>query len=384
MEHPPGIVVHRGSSASRDPSIAAEELFQAIGKPGVSFATFYCSAEYDLPALARELSARFGDMPLIGCTSAGEITPAGYADGSITGVSIVSDQLTTEIGRIDALPTLTIARSEQAAQDLLLRFQDRGITPGPGDTYALVLVDGLSRQEEPLVFALSRSLGGLQLFGGSAGDDGRFQRTWVYHQGAFHQDAAIVALMHTSLPFMVFKTQHFETTDNRFVVTRADAATRTVYEIDGEPAAHEYARVLGMSVDQLHPDIFAVHPVAVRIGGSLYVRSILSANADGSLTFACAIDEGIVVSVAKGTDMLTDLEALFEDVREKIGPPALVLGCDCLFRKMEMDQRGLRAAMGDVLSRNNVVGFATYGEQFNGMHVNQTFTGVALGFPRAA
>jgi len=26
-----------------------------------------------------------------------------------------------------------------------------------------------------------------------------------------------------------------------------------------------------------------------------------------------------------------------------------------------------------------VIGFNTYGEQFNGMHLNQTFTGVAIG-----
>jgi signal transduction histidine kinase len=29
-----------------------------------------------------------------------------------------------------------------------------------------------------------------------------------------------------------------------------------------------------------------------------------------------------------------------------------------------------------------VIGFATYGEQYNAMHVNQTFTGVAIGQPR--
>ena len=31
------------------------------------------------------------------------------------------------------------------------------------------------------------------------------------------------------------------------------------------------------------------------------------------------------------------------------------------------------------MAKNNVIGFATYGEQFNAMHVNQTFTGVAIG-----
>ena len=33
-----------------------------------------------------------------------------------------------------------------------------------------------------------------------------------------------------------------------------------------------------------------------------------------------------------------------------------------------------------ILAKNRVVGFSTYGEQFNGMHVNQTMTGVAI-FP---
>lgn len=378
------ITVHRGSSSAREPAAAAEELYRAIGRPGIAFATFYCSAEYDLPALAKELHQRFGDIPLIGCTSAGEIAARGYADGTLTGASIVSEHLSVQTQRIDPLSTFTLAEGEQVAQELIAGFRAKGLQPNSDNTFAMVLIDGLSFKEETLVFSLSRALGGLQMFGGSAADDGHFQRTWVYHQGAFHRDAALVTLMHTTLPFYVFKTQHFEATDNRLVVTRADATTRTVYEINAAPAAIEYARVLGLTHDQLEPNVFAVHPVAVRIGGSLYVRSIMRANPDHSLNFACAIEEGLVVSVAKGSDMLADLQHLFDQVREAVGPPALVLGCDCLFRKMEMDQRNLRGTFGELLAENQVVGFTTYGEQFNGMHVNQTFTGVALGYPRAA
>jgi len=31
---------------------------------------------------------------------------------------------------------------------------------------------------------------------------------------------------------------------------------------------------------------------------------------------------------------------------------------------------------------HNVIGFSTYGEQINGLHLNHTFTGVAIGYPR--
>ena len=33
-----------------------------------------------------------------------------------------------------------------------------------------------------------------------------------------------------------------------------------------------------------------------------------------------------------------------------------------------------------MLRRNNALGFNTYGEQFCGVHVNQTLTAVALGY----
>jgi hypothetical protein len=35
--------------------------------------------------------------------------------------------------------------------------------------------------------------------------------------------------------------------------------------------------------------------------------------------------------------------------------------------------------MGDVMARHGVVGFCTYGEQWNSVHLNQTFTGLVLG-----
>jgi len=105
-------------------------------------------------------------------------------------------------------------------------------------------------------------------------------------------------------------------------------------------------------------------------------------NEDESIKFACAIDEGIVLTVARGLDMVSDLEKTFAAVRARIGPPSLILGCDCILRFLEAQELGIQQRIGDLMIENNVVGFATYGEQFNSMHVNQTFTGVALGSSR--
>ena len=163
------------------------------------------------------------------------------------------------------------------------------------------------------------------------------------------------------------------------VITEADPLRRIVTEINAEPAGREFARMLGMDVRELTPMIFATHPVVVRVGGADYVRSIQKVNPDGSLSFFCAIDEGLVLSVATTVDPYENLAQVFDEIRAEIGPPQLIIGCECVLRSLEMERTQMKGRMGDLLIANKVIGFNTYGEQFNAMHVNQTFTGVALG-----
>jgi len=374
--------IRKGASLAKDSTAAAEELHRAIMQPDISLALFYCSPEYDLPALGRALKERFGSINLIGCTTAGEISPQGYLTGTLTGVSIASPDFKVATKLISKLSEFESSQGEKIVRDLLERLGKLGVNPTGENTFGFLLIDGLSMQEEILVSTLYRSIGNIQLFGGSAGDGTRFDRTYVYCDGAFHRDSAVFSLIQTNHPFTVFKTEHFISAGEKLVVTQANPARRIVTEINGEPAGHEYARVLGLEVNKLAPMIFATHPVIVRLGGHYYVRSIQKVNEDESLTFFCAIDEGIVLTVAKGVDLVENLRELFRDVREKVGPPQLILGCDCILRSLELDQNKLKKEVGQIMADNNVIGFATYGEQFNAMHVNQTFTGVAIGTRR--
>jgi hypothetical protein len=119
----------------------------------------------------------------------------------------------------------------------------------------------------------------------------------------------------------------------------------------------------------------------VRVGGQYHVRAIQKVNPDSSLTFLCAIDEGIVLTVAKGVDIVEDLKVLFRRLRQEVGVPDLIIGCDCVLRNLEIEERQLKSAVSALFVEQNVVGFCTYGEQYMSMHVNQTFTGVIIGAP---
>lgn len=373
----------RAMSHAERPADAARELRDQLGDAALEIVVVFCAPHYDTILLADALAERFGTVPVIGCTTAGEIGPGGYTTGALVAVGFPSDDFTVVTALIDHVDRFEIADSTVIARSLLTRrdraLAARPVPMGEADSFAMLLIDGLSMSEETVVSALHNALIDIPLFGASAGDDLHFEQTFVLHEGAFHPNAAVVALFTTTRPFTVFRTQHFVSSDRKMVVTGADPQRRIVSEINAEPAGPEYARLVGLEGEPLTPMIFASHPVVVRVGGQYHVRSIQKVNDDESLTFFCAIDEGIVLTVAEGVDPVANFDALMEGIEAEVGPPDLVLGCDCILRRLEMEQRQLSATMSKRLSAHRVVGFCAYGEQVNGMHVNQTFTGVAIG-----
>jgi hypothetical protein len=375
--------IRRGYSRAHDPAQAARELFDGIYHPEASLAVFFCSTDYELHALERELRGRFAGVPLIGCTSAGEITPAGYLKGSITGFSLAAPDFIAVSAPIHNLRRFSIAQGQEIMRSLRNELDQISGDCAADNTFAFLLIDGLCKCEEIVLSAISSVLSDIPLFGGSSGGGLTFQRSYVFDGGQFRTEAAVLVLVRTRLPFKLFTIDHFLSSQTKMVVTEADPVTRVVTEINAEPAGREYARLVGLAPSNLTPLIFATHPVVVKVGGRYYTRSIQKVNDDESLAFFCAIDKGIVLTVATGTDLLHSIEQLFEQINVEIGPPQLVIGCDCVLRALELEQKQLMDEAGRLYAANNVIGFSTFGEQFSAMHVNQTFTGVAIGIGMA-
>lgn len=371
--------IRRAGSFATDPDAIAEELHQALAQDDLRLVLVFVSADHDLDALGPALQDRFGPVPVVGCTTAGEITPMGYLRGAACAVGFAGPHFAAAIRTIETLETVNLNRGHELVRSAIQELVRTSPSATRERMFAITLIDGLSGLEEGVVSALHAALGEIPLSGGSAGDSLRFQRTCILSDGRFRSDAALLILIATDHPFRVFKTEHFVAGTEKTVVTEADPARRIVTEINAEPAAREYARLVGLEIDALTPMIFATHPVVVRVGGQNFVRSIQKVNEDESLTFFCAIDEGIVLTAAKGVDLLDNLHQTFEAVRADIGPPAVVIGFDCILRALEMDEKAIRDDVGAMMRAHNVIGFSTFGEQFQAMHVNQTFAGIAIG-----
>ncbi len=340
---------------------------------------FVC-ASYDTAAFASEIHACLPDTPIYGCTTAGELTLSGWASNSVVALGFLRKDFTVVAHMLEKISHFGVEEGRAAAADARAALIARIPEGKTSRCFGMLLIDGMCRREEAVISALYLAFDDIPVIGGSAGDSMSFEKTWMIRDGAIHRDAALLLLFHTDIPFSTFKSDYFEPTSLKMVVTEADTEQRVVRELNAEPAAQEYAHQVGLIESSLDAASFASHPVLVGVGGQYYARSIQKVNTDGSLSFFCAIDEGLVLTVAKSLDPYESTLATFERMEAELGAVSLYIGFDCVLRRLAAERSQIAHRLSDLYRAHRVVGFNTYGEQYRSMHVNQTFTGIALGY----
>ncbi len=315
---------------------------------------------------------------VVACTGAAVITSKSYPKKGVVVTCISSTVITAVSDSITTDDTLRLSNIREKVRRLSRNLESKiGVIPFK-DVFAVLLMDGTQNSEEKVTSAIGSQLRGIPLCGGSATDSMQFKANAIYSNGEWLDGDSALVLAHTNLAFEVFSTHHYTSMYESIVISSADPSNRKVLEINGQPAAQEYARLVGCEIEELTPDILSQYAMLVIIGGRQYVRSVARANSDGSLTFSCAVDEGVVMHFARSTEMVKNIEQTLDRVKSHIGELELVLGFNCAYRELEMRRAGLTKKILKIFRQNNVVGFSAYGEQINSVHVNQTFTGIAL------
>ncbi|WP_072397368.1 FIST N-terminal domain-containing protein [Hyphomicrobium sp. CS1GBMeth3] len=384
------VITSAGSCGISVASTRASAVHDAVGELRAALTgdfqhiVAFFSVDYDAGALAAGLKQAFPGVTISGCSTAGGIAPSGLLETGILLIAFPKKGFRIHTGIIEDVDAVGVERVGEVVRDLKTRLGAHDFEKLAERVFGVLLVDGLSNAEEPLVAAVHWACGDMQLIGGSAGDGLAFRQTSLIHDGRVLTRGAILTMVESDYPFRIFKTSNFEPTPIKLVVTAADVECRTVHELNAEPAAREYASAIGLMPDEIGPFSFASYPLVVKVGGDYYCRSIRNMNPDGSLSFFCAIDEGLVLTVARPKDMLSATERTLEQIDDALGGIDLVLGFDCVLRRLDAENRQVRRQMEDLYRSYGVVGFHTYGEQLNSMHLNQTLTGVAFGSRRGA
>ena len=352
----------------------AASLTEALGDTEYAFVIVMVPRACDIETLTASLQNRINAAHILGARTAGEICDQGYSEGHIVALGFPATHFSASARMFEELDGPEDL--ETAREVLKLRHDARAQGENFEHEFAFLLVDGLSRREDALVLKISSALGSTQLFGGSSGDGLRFESAPVFYNGEVRTNAAILLVARSNCRFKVFREDHFEPSEKRLVVTGAQPEARLVTELNAEVAAPEYARIVGIDPNQLSPFIFASHPIVVSVGDQHHVRAIQRVE-NNHLRFFSAIDEGMVLTVANPKNISGHLQDVLEGLSEK-EEPDLIFACDCILRRLEAEQKQEISNMSDLLKKHRVIGFSTYGEQHNMLHVNQTLTGIAI------
>ena len=370
------------ATEAADETAAAMDIAASGELSDAGLCVLFATTGYDLDRLGKAL-AKIGINNAIGATTGCAIGTHGFQKHGISGFYlppqrfVVVDALIEDVARFGLPDARQLARSMRDQHKRLASDTSKAM-------FGVVIADAGAHCEERLIAALGMEFAGIPLVGGSAGDvyfnpaqDLPDAKRLLY-KGSAVKNAALFCLISSQTPVHALSHNHYVAGNSKVVITDADPERRLVREINGRPALAEYAKACGFRRPPKSVADYARYPLMIRIGGQYFARGVQRLYPDGSIEFACAIESGVVAAIAQPQDMLARLEDMFADLSKTVGPPELIIGFECAARTVFMEQTGITKQISRVLQRNRVVGFAALGEQFNTVHVNNSFTALAI------
>lgn len=343
---------------------------------------FFASVKYDFAELSAELHNRFPRAEILGTSTSGEISPDGFANGSVVLTTICCNKTKFSGVILDGVDKFPIVH-KNAIEAAMAK---NGIRPGDPEShkksFAINFVNGLCNAEEAFLSLFYAIVGNdkFVVAGGSAGDDLKFQQTYVSYNGVTVSDGCALLFVTTELKFDIRKENIYKPCGKSIKITDADTKTRRVITINGRPAKPEYAAAIGVPVSQLDSAVLD-HPFGRVFGDYIYISSIAGFNNDNTVNMYCRILKDSEVDLLVPDDWEAMGKATCKDIREAIPRPQFVLFINCILRTIYFGN--LKAYEKITQNYNSQFpvwcGFSSYGEQFGQINSNQTLVSIVIG-----
>ncbi len=371
------VQIFQSKSLSIDKTIS--QLSAHIPFGNIGGILFFCSSNYDLTKLNNAIHLKFKCM-IAGCTTAGEIYK-GYSNNSFVALVFNASYFTMHSHVITNMKNFTISNALKIANNI---ENELIFTPSItiNKSIGFLLLDGLSLAEEKIAALMYQAMGGVNILGGSVADDYKMDKTSVFCNQKVYANSAVFIFLEIQDTFGIFRIQHFEPTNKELITTNVEHEKRIVNEMNGEAAAEVYAKINNLDPNHLSSLDFAMYPLMIQISDEWYIRSISHVSRNKGLQFHCSIDNGLPLRIGKGKDLVQRIEEEVKQIFDCFEEIYFTIGCDCILRRLEMEDKGHTKKVEKLLTSIKFIGFNSYGEQYNGIHFNQTMVGVTVGKKR--
>lgn len=329
----------------------------------------FSSSIFDSTSISKQLQESFPEVQTFGCSTAGEIISGQMLKNSVVvmafSAAVIAD------AKIEVIENIKEDGNVKKAFEAFNGYFNEKLSHVDVEKYVgIVLIDGLSASEEKIMDRIGDQTN-CHIIGGSAGDDLKFSKTFVYANGIAYSDAAILAILKPKNGYDIIKTQSFDVLPKTLVATKVDLENREVIEFDHKPAVEAYAEALGVSKEKVG-DCFMTNPVGVVVDSEVFVRSPQRI-VDDKIVFYCNIMEGTEVSLLRTKDIVKDTTQAIDEKVKELGKVSGIINFHCILRTLELENKGQTEDYGKIFSDIPTIGFSTYGEEYVG-HINQTST----------
>jgi diguanylate cyclase (GGDEF)-like protein/PAS domain S-box-containing protein len=326
--------------------------------------------ERALKRIIAEIASMLPAAAMIGATTDGEICSGVVSTGK-TVVSLTQFVTTAlRVVQIDGEHANSYQKGQKMAKRLFT----------PKTAVAILFADGLRCNGEAFLNGIISVDANPLIAGGLAGDNGRFEHTFVFSaKGPSKGGAVGVALDNPRLHVHTDYSFNWQPIGREMRITRVDG--NRVYTIDDVPAYDLYKKYLGEDVAQKLPQIGIEFPLIIRRGETDIARAVLSKHKDGSLSFGGNFRPGDTVTFGYGDVQNILLHA--EDTLNNIAgmPVESLFIYSCMARRRFMPAQ-VQNEIIPLQSVADVAGFFTYSEFFSHGEsrelFNQTMTLIGL------
>lgn len=360
------------AAAVKEVSDRCREGIAGAGDPVAAMA--FVGADHDPGALAKAVQEHLPGVPYIACSTDGEISGRGLSVDSVCLMLLASSKVQARAAAVHGLSKGSI----EAGRDIAGKLRsDR--------SRALILLpDGLTGNGSAVIRGSQEVLGrDFVIAGGTAGDRGRFEKTWQICNGEVLTDSLVGLMLDSDdLEVGYGVMSGWQPIGIAKEVTKAEG--NVVYKIEDDTALDVYSTFLGDKASEL-PAIGVEYPFALvdesglvdergMQAGEEYILLRAPMQVDrstGAVSFAAEIPQGSKIKMTRAKSdqvVAASKEAASRAMKHLGGPPDAVLFFSCMARKVVLGRRTNKeiVAAQEVFGQDvPLIGFYTYGEIAN-------------------
>ena len=357
---------------------AVNEISAAFSGFSCNALLFFASTKYDFELISSLFHERFSNIPVMGTTTCGEISPeGGFSTDSVVATAISCPGTAVKAKAFAPFDNVLFVHRN----DIERMAAECAITRNAPNAFALVFICALKNIEENVLALLHTALGrDFAVAGGSAGDDLKFEKTSVSCDGKVVSDGFALMLFKTKDKFLIQRENIFRSTGKALNITEVDLESRTILSIDKQTPLQRVAKIRGVSEVDLKKEMDLQFMGRI-VGEEIFVSSMQSFNPNGTIVCYSRILPNTPVETLEVIDPLTAIKQTCNEVTEAIPKPGFVFLSNCIQRTMRFNNMDIAGTIRDLYNdvyKGNFAGFTTYGEQINRIHSNSTLVTLAV------